>query len=533
MKRALQFILIGLVLGIVWGAISHTPLAQGEVRLIPTATGGTDTNTLAIDLGTKFIILGTPGSQQNFATIFEGAGDDWKERANLTGAGGAFGTSVAITDNRGSADLAIVGAPKEDVVGGNSGAAYIFGLSGRNWKLESKLRPTDLAEGDEFGHAVDIDATTAIIGAPKDDDTGGNSGAAYIFVRQGGGWKQQAKLVPADPERSAGFGEHVAILASTVVVGSPQSTHAGVKFAGAVYIFERRGDRWTETAKLTDDDPGKADRFGNEVAIGAGTIVIGSPRDDTKDGQDAGSVTIFKLNGDRWQRQAKVFGGDSRKNDQFGTGLATNGNIVMVGAPIRDEDAFGAGAVYAFARVDGVWQAKEKVVAKDEAKDLHFGFSVAMHINTVAISSHHKPKCDGPCSWQHGDGSSAYVYNSVKDFETPPFAVEPFGRKVTTLGRVKHTALYQNFPNPFNPETWLPYHLATDAPVTFRIYNVQGQLTRELNLGTQNAGGYLTHETAAHWDGRDQVGETVSSGVYFYTLQAGAFQATRRMLILK
>lgn len=104
---------------------------------------------------------------------------------------------------------------------------------------------------------------------------------------------------------------------------------------------------------------------------------------------------------------------------------------------------------------------------------------------------------------------------------------------MTTLGQVRRTALYQNFPNPFNPETWLPYHLATDAPVTFRIYNVQGQLTRELNLGTRNAGGYLTHETAAHWDGRDQVGETVSSGVYFYTLQAGAFQATRRMLILK
>ena len=104
---------------------------------------------------------------------------------------------------------------------------------------------------------------------------------------------------------------------------------------------------------------------------------------------------------------------------------------------------------------------------------------------------------------------------------------------MTTLGKLKRTALYQNFPNPFNPETWLPYRLAADAPVTFRIYNTQGQPVRELDLGSQAAGDYLSRKAAAYWDGRDELGEIVSSGVYFYTLQAGVFQATRRMLILK
>ena len=126
-----------------------------------------------------------------------------------------------------------------------------------------------------------------------------------------------------------------------------------------------------------------------------------------------------------------------------------------------------------------------------------------------------------------------YVYNVADDFDALPFAVEPFGLKVTTLGRMKHTALLQNFPNPFNPETWLPYRLADDVPVTFRIYNLRGQLTRELDLAVQKAGRYLTRETAAYWDGKDGVGEMVSSGVYFYTLHAGSFQATRRMLIVK
>ena len=130
-------------------------------------------------------------------------------------------------------------------------------------------------------------------------------------------------------------------------------------------------------------------------------------------------------------------------------------------------------------------------------------------------------------------GTAAYIYSSIEDFGTPPYAVRPVGLTVTTLGKLKRTALYQNFPNPFNPETWLPYRLAADAPVTFRIYNTQGQPVRELDLGSQAAGDYLSREAAAYWDGRDELGEIVSSGIYFYTLQAGAFQATRRMLILK
>ena len=79
----------------------------------------------------------------------------------------------------------------------------------------------------------------------------------------------------------------------------------------------------------------------------------------------------------------------------------------------------------------------------------------------------------------------------------------------------------------------MPYQLAADAPVNLRIYNVQGQLVRALDIGIQTAGSYRTQKSAAYWDGRDQFGEAVSSGMYFYTLQTGSFQATRRMLILK
>ena len=110
------------------------------------------------------------------------------------------------------------------------------------------------------------------------------------------------------------------------------------------------------------------------------------------------------------------------------------------------------------------------------------------------------------------------------------------GRALTaqiTVTAIRENALLANFPNPFNPETWIPYHLAKDADVTLTIYAIDGQLVRRLVLGHQSAGMYQSRSRAAYWDGRNALGEPVASGVYFYTLTAGDFTATRKMLIWK
>ena len=93
--------------------------------------------------------------------------------------------------------------------------------------------------------------------------------------------------------------------------------------------------------------------------------------------------------------------------------------------------------------------------------------------------------------------------------------------------------LLANYPNPFNPETWIPYHLETASEVSVSIYAADGNLVRTLALGHQEAGVYQSRSRAVYWDGRNDVGERVASGVYFYTLTAGDFQATRKMLIRK
>ena len=107
----------------------------------------------------------------------------------------------------------------------------------------------------------------------------------------------------------------------------------------------------------------------------------------------------------------------------------------------------------------------------------------------------------------------------------------PIPEKLTAPAKPMKFALNQSYPNPFNPDTWIPYQVAEDVKVTIRIYNAAGRIVRTLDLGHRSAGFYVSKEKAAYWDGRNEAGERVSSGIYFYTIQAGEFTATRKMVI--
>ena len=528
MKTA-KFILFGSILCICVASVGHP--ADKEVMLI--ADNAEGQAQMCADVFRDTVIVGVH-SHVGLAKIYERNGEEWEEKIDLIVKDGDkdnFGYSVAINGpiGRGSANIAIIGAPQHDGAADDSGAAYIFARSGGDWKQRAKLVADDGGAADNLGHAVSVDRNTAVVGAPKNDAAGSNSGAAYVFVLDGGDWKLQAKLVPKDLGRSDAFGHVVFVRKNTVVVGAPGHTHSGIRFAGAAYVFARQGETWVEQAKLTAADAAQSDRFGNSVALSRETIVVGAPLHDTDRGADTGAAYIYSPDGGTWRQEAKLTIKSARKADQLGFGVGTNGKVAVLGTKARDEGQRASGAAYAFVRTDGVWEEKNQVTPLFPIKDGFFGYWVAVSENTVVISAHSKPK-GGPGL---ADGAAAFVYDSVTDFGTPPFSVDPSGLSVTTLGSVKRTALLQNFPNPFNPETWIPYFMADDVTAAIRIYNIRGQLMRELDLGAQKAGGYLTRENAAYWDGRDQYGSAVSSGVYFYTLDAGEFQATRRMLILK
>ncbi len=544
MKKSVRFILITLILGIASAVANQTALAKREIKLIGVEEGNNNEH-LTSDIIGDSVIMGARGA--GVATVYVHDGKKWEKQGDLLAsdphaaraAVPSYSHSVAIgaPHEFAAANFAVVGAPRhlhggDDALAGKGGygAAYIFRRSGKKWKEQIKLVAPEPALDDRFGEAVAIYRHTAVVGASKDDDNGKNSGSVFVYVFDGESWKPQAKIVPDDLAGSDAFGEAVSIDENTLAVGAPAHTHSDVRFAGAVYVFVREGDKWEQQAKLTADDPGKSSQFGSCISLTFNTVVVGAPLHDTERGKDAGAAYIFARNGDRWTQQARLTSKDSKAADRFGTGVATTGKSAIIGAPFRPEGAPGSGAAYSFVSVDGKWEQKVKITPDDAGQKINYGLWVAMSGNMVIVSSYAAPNEGGA---EKGIGTAAYVYNSVDDFEVLPYPVEPSGMNPTTLGSVKRSALLQNYPNPFNPETWLPYRLATDAAVTFRIYNARGQLMRELDLGVQEAADYLTRDTAAYWDGRNRFGETVSSGVYFYSIEAGAYEATRRMLILK
>jgi hypothetical protein len=97
----------------------------------------------------------------------------------------------------------------------------------------------------------------------------------------------------------------------------------------------------------------------------------------------------------------------------------------------------------------------------------------------------------------------------------------------------EHSELFQNYPNPLNPATWIPYQLKDAGEVIIRIYNAAGELVREIDLGYKPAGLYVSPDRAAHWDGTNRFGTPVASGIYFYSIQAGDLTAVRKLTVLK
>ena len=518
--KSVQMFAISLLLAIGLATASYAAPRVGQ-KLIAMEAGHSVAH-LSSDISGETVIVGVP--EQGYATVFELRGKKWEKKEEIIADGGAgrFGWCVAMTDN-----VIVVGAPNTN----DAGAAFVFHRSGKNWKQAAKLVHEGPVKGDGFGEDVAVDRNTAIIGVAGDDEVGRDSGSAYVYFREGNSWKRQAKLIPSDSAKGDAFGSSVFVLGNTAVIGSNGNTHNGVRFCGAAYVFTRRDGVWTEQAKLTASDAAKADRFGTAVSMSEKTIIVGAPFRDSEAKGDSGAAYIYMFDGNTWKEQGKLFPNDAQKGHKFGTGVAMTPNIAIVGAPWDDDAATGSGAAYSFVRTDGVWKQKEKVAPHDVGEDYHFGFSVNVSENAAIISAHHIPHA-AP-TWPHGDGVQAYVFNTIEDFGTPPFSIEPTGLKLTTLGHVKRTDLLQNFPNPFNPETWIPYRLAHDGAVQFSIYDANGTLVRSMDLGHQKAGHYVNLSSAAYWDGRNQDGEHVASGLYFYTLSTEDYKATRRMLIQK
>ncbi len=473
------------------------------------------------------------GSNAGAVYIFVRRTSDWIQRAKLTPndvtAGDLFGCAVALGGN-----IAAIGACGDDDAGPEAGSVYIFVSDGINWIQQAKLIANDTRMFDHFGASISIDGNSVIVGAHGRDDSGSDSGAAYVFVSDGARWTQQAKLTANDAVTGALFGFSVSISGDTAIVGAYQNDVAGPD-SGAAYIFTRNGTRWTQQVKLSPKDAEIGDEFGYAVSIIANYVIVGAPKDDHL-GIDAGSAYIFVYNGANWIQQAKLTATDAASGDEFGASVAMSGDYAIVGAwkddqPVADNrddpaDQIDKGSAYTFLRSGFSWGQKIRVIAPGAQKFDLFGVAVSISGKFAIVGA---PQNDDAGS----DAGAAYAFDSSSLFGEVYFPVEPSSLQPTMLGQIKQTALLQNYPNPFNPETWIPYRLATASKVEISIYDIDGHYIRTIQVGTQPEGEYIARSKAAYWDGRSDTGEPVSSGIYFYHLKAGAYHATRRMIILK
>jgi hypothetical protein len=290
---------------------------------------------------------------------------DWDQVAKLSADDGAaedyFGISVSV-----SGGYAIVGASYDDDSGTDSGSAYIFtpnDVDPNNWDQIAKLTASDGADGDWFGNSVSISGDYAIVGAYGDD---GYTGSAYIFFYNGTNWSQQDKLLASDGAVGDWFGNSVSISGDYAVVGA----YGDDGYTGSAYIFERSGTSWSEQAKLTASDGAASDRFGTSVSVSGDYAIIGADSDN--------SAYIFERSGTNWSEQAKLLPSDGAADDFFGCSVSVSGDYAVVGAWGDDDNGTDSGSAYIFKRDGTNWTEQAKLGASDGAADDWFGWSVSI-----------------------------------------------------------------------------------------------------------------------------------------------------------
>ena len=275
------------------------------------------------------------GNNSGSAYVFTKAEDGgWAQAAKLTASDGGrsrVGTSVSIYG-----ETAIVGAWKDDDNGENSGSAYIFTKAVDGTWSQTGKSASDGAAEDRFGFSVSISGDIVIVGADNDDDMGIDSGSAYVFTKAVDGvWSQTAKLVLADGAAGDFFGISVSISNETAIVGAPRNDEMGTN-SGSAYVFTKDVDgTWTQTTKLTAADGQAEDYFGRSVSVSGENVIVGAWREDEM-GNDSGSAYIFSKAADgAWVQTAKLMATDGAADDKFGFSVSISGESAIVGAQYR------------------------------------------------------------------------------------------------------------------------------------------------------------------------------------------------------
>jgi hypothetical protein len=299
------------------------------------------------------------------------------------------------------------------------------------------LKSSNSGTEDEFGRSLAIDVDTIIVGAPGEDSnaTGvngiesdnslSNAGAAYIFVRSGNTWTQQAYLKASNAGEGDRFGASVSIDGDIAVVGAPEEDGK----AGAAYVFERGGTIWSPRGILKASNAGANDVFGLSVSVSGDRIIVGASSEDSDaigingDGGNnlrsgSGAAYIFSREGIFWTQEAYLKASNTGLRDQFGFSVAISGDTALVSAREESSNATGSngdgsndlayasGAAYVFLWNGSAWEQQAYLKASNTRESSTFGDSVALDGDTAVIGARSE------------DGASSGVGGDQQDFNS-------------------------------------------------------------------------------------------------------------------
>jgi MYXO-CTERM domain-containing protein len=352
---------------------------DGEQRLEASDAAELDQLGYAVSLGEGRALLGAPGDDagRGAAYSFARRETSFTEEQKLVASDGgeddAFGWSASL-----GVDRALLGAHGVDQY---RGAAYVFARNESGFTEEQRLEASDGAAGDQFGWSLSLGEDRALVGASGDD---GACGAAYVFVRSGDTWTEEQKLMASDGTAGDQFGWSVALLDDRAVIGALGDD----MYRGAAYVFVRSGGTWTEEQKLVAADGAADDHFGSAVSLGENRVMVGAYWEDSL----RGAVYGFVRNGDTWTEEQKLIASDGDAGHRFGNSVSVGEGRVAVGAYAS---AAGRGAAYVFSQEGTSWSEEAKLVASDGSSNDLFGWSVALAADRVLAGAYYDDNLRG------------------------------------------------------------------------------------------------------------------------------------------